>query len=104
MIGEPGAPGQHRAGGGLLIVRAGLLFVAVYAVTTLAILNLVSLPEIRLLRYVAFALPVLVSIILVVAWVELGAPWPARSMLWHSGPRRDRRAAPGTQPIRSRAG
>src|SRR4051794_28326745 len=87
-----------------LIVRAVLLFVMTYLVTTLAILRLVSLPEIPLLRYVALTLPSFASAMLVVYWLELGAPWPAVSLRWQSRPRHDRHATPRPQPMSSRAG
>src|SRR5215213_2092141 len=87
-----------------LIVRAVLLFLMTYLVTTLAILRLVSLPEIPLLRYVALALPAFASAMLVAYWLELGAPWPAVSLWWQSRPRHDRHATPRPQPMPSRAG
>src|SRR5215213_11416852 len=87
-----------------LIARAVLLCVTMYLVTTLAILRLVSLPEIPLLRYVALALPAFASAMLVAYWLELGAPWPAVSLRWESRPRHDRDPTPRPQPMPSRAG
>ena len=87
-----------------MIVRAGLLFVAMYAVTMLAILRLVPLPEIPLLRYVVFVLPVFASIALVACWIDQGAPWPAVSVRWRRQPHGDGRPTRIPQPIQSRTG
>jgi hypothetical protein len=60
-----------------LIVRATLLFAAVYAVISLVILGLVRRPDIPLLRYAVVAVPMLASSTLVACWFEIGAPWRA---------------------------
>ena len=86
------------------MLRAVLLFAAVYAATTGAILGLVPLPEIPLLRYVALAIPVVTSAILVASWVEMGAPWPTVSKAARSSQQGEGQIAAQPQRIQSRAG
>ena len=92
-----------QAGGESLVGKAAVLLAVAYAVTTLAILRRMHLPEIPLLRYVVFVVPVFAAIMLVTYWYELGAPWPAVSL------RRSRQHpghAPvsGARPLATRAG
>ena len=82
-----------------MIARAVLLFVTFYAVMTLALLGLLTLPDIALLRYAVLALPVLASTMVVISWLERGAPWPSASRLRRHDVTRTR-----SQSIRMREG
>jgi hypothetical protein len=69
----------------------------------LAILRIMHLPEIPLLRYVVFVVPVFASIMLVASWYELGAPWPVVS-LRRSRQQPGRGPIAGERPLATRAG
>jgi hypothetical protein len=103
VLSQPCELSTIQAGGESLVGKAAVNFAVAYAVTTLAILRLMHLPEIPLLRYVVFVVPVFAAIMLVAYWYELGAPWPAASL------RRSRQHpghAPvsGARPLATRAG
>jgi hypothetical protein len=75
------------------VLRATLLFLAVYAVSTAAVLLVVQLPDLPALRYAVFALPVIGALIVVMEWYD------GRGLRTASSPRVE---SPSTDdPIRS---
>ena len=59
-----------------MLIRSLLLFTLVAAVTALAILLTIQLPEIALLRYVVLAAPIVGAAVVLIEWYDLGAPSP----------------------------
>jgi hypothetical protein len=72
-----------------------MLFALVAAVTAVAVLKLVPLPEIPLLRYVVYAMPLIGAVVVVREWLAAGAPSPLSARL--SGQQHG-------QPVRTAAG
>jgi hypothetical protein len=67
-------------------VRATLLFLAVYSVSTAAIVLLKVLPETPLFRYAVFLIPAIVGLVVVAEWVERTTPQEASAPLQDFSP------------------
>jgi hypothetical protein len=52
------------------VLRAALLFLAMYAVLIAAVLLVVKLPEHPVLRYVALAFPIIAAVMVVMHWYD----------------------------------
>lgn len=62
-----------------MLTRALVLYALVAAVTAVAVLKIVPLPEIPLLRYVVYAMPLIGAVVVVREWLAAGAPSPLPS-------------------------
>jgi hypothetical protein len=62
------------------MLRVLVLFVLVYAVTTLAVARLGPLPVEPLLQVAVLLVPTITSLTVVASWYEAGAPWPRFSL------------------------
>ena len=96
-------PGTMNPRGESLVGKAVVLFVGAYVLTTMAILTVIRLPDVPLLRYGMFVIPVFTSGMTVTSWYELGALWPAVSLRRSTRHLRGGRVS-GAQPVVTQAG
>jgi hypothetical protein len=85
-----------------VLTRALVLFALVAAVTAVAVLKLVPLPEIPLLRYVVYAMPLVGAVVVVREWLAAGAPSPL-PVRQASKPSRPTRTAAGARIVQERS-
>lgn len=85
-----------------MLTRALLLFVLVAAVTAVAVLKLVPLPEIPLLRYAVYAMPLIGAVVVVREWYAAGAPSPLSVRQFKRKQRQPVRTVAGARIVQER--